>query len=122
MLAQLDHDAKLSATFEAFLEGLRNQRLKYYASELQQVLELDSITELADSVNRAISACQTQKVVIDDHFQPIYRCEETQLIHDWKLSPFAYCLVMMNANPAHSQVARFQFQLVQRVMNKEAAK
>lgn len=118
MLAHLDYDRTVSPNFEIFLESLRYQKLKYYASELQQRLQITELNELKQAVNRAMSVCRIQQLGMEDHFKPIYRCEESQVIIDWKLSPLAYCLVMLNANPAHAEVARLQLQLVHRVMQK----
>lgn len=117
-LAQLDYDTVLNTNFDAFLEGLRYQKLKYYASELSQAIAIESFEELKSAVNRAMNACRAQQLETDDHFKPIYRCEESQLINDWKLSPLAYCLVLINSNPSNPQVARLQLQLVSKIMNK----
>lgn len=114
MLAQIELNQKTNPHFEEFLHSLQERRLRFYASELQQTLELPELQQLEDALNRAMDACRSQQMELAEHFKPIYRCEETQIIRDWKLSPLAWCLVLVNANPAHPEVARMQLTLIQK--------
>lgn len=112
MLVQLEVGRYSSPFFEDFLYSLRERKLRYYASELLQVLALPQLSLLEDAIKRAMSACRSQQLVLAEHFKPIYRCQETGVVKDWKLSPLAWCLVMLNADPAYPEVARMQLALI----------
>lgn len=112
MLVQIEYQT--NPYFEEFLRGVQNKELRYYASDLQAALELSHISELADAVKRAMRACQSQQLSIDDHFKAIYRCQEHDLILDWKLSGLGYSMVLLNSDPAYPLVAQMQLELIRR--------
>lgn len=112
MLVQIDFQT--NSYFEEFLRGVQNRELRFYASDLLAALELNRINELADAVKRAMRACQSQKLPLDDHFKAIYRCQEHDLILDWKLSGLGYSMVLLNSDPACPLVAQMQLELIRR--------
>ena len=114
MLVHIDVENYNSPHFEEFLHSLQERKLRYYASELQKILELPQLNQLDEALRRAMHVCRSQQLELAEHFKPIYRCEETGVLKDWKLSPLAWCLVMMNADPAYPEVARMQLALIRR--------
>lgn len=99
--------------FEEFLKGLNEQNFRFYASDIQEKLGLNKLSELDESIRRAMSACRSQQLPLDEHFKPIYRCQEQKVILDWKLSVLGYGMVLLNSNPAHPLVGRLQLSLLQ---------
>ena len=114
MLVQLEVEQYSSPQFENFLHSLRERKLRYYASELQKILELPMFNQLEEALRRAMNVCRSQQLELAEHFKPIYRCEKTGVVKDWKLSPLAWCLVMVNANPVYPEVARMQLALIRK--------
>ncbi len=112
MLVQLETDQFSNPHFIDFLHSLQESKLRYYASELQKILNFTSLSPLEDALMRAMNVCRLQQLDLAEHFKPIYRCEETGVVKDWKLSPLAWCLVMINADPANPEVARMQLALI----------
>ncbi|AHM60385.1 hypothetical protein D770_10640 [Flammeovirgaceae bacterium 311] len=100
--------------FESFLHSLQESKLRYYASELQQLLDQPGLAELEEALRRAMDVCRSQHLELAEHFKPVYRCEETGVVKDWKLSPLAWCLVLINANPMHPEVSRMQLALIRK--------
>lgn len=104
---------------EDFLKGVSELNFRFYASEIQQMLGFTNITGIEEAVRRAMNACRSQRLPLSEHFKPVYRCEEKKVILDWKLSEFGYCLVLINSDPAHPAVSRFQLTLLQRKTREE---
>lgn len=100
--------------FEEFLQGLHNRNLHFYASDVQQLLNMMDFSQLEEPIRRAMEVCRREGVPLEEHFKPIYRCQESNTLRDWKLSDLGYCLVILNCNPAHPTVARMQLALVQK--------
>ena len=112
MLVQVNYPA--NSSFEEFLRGVQDRKLRYYASELQLALGLNHVGELTEAVKRAMRACQSQQLPLNEHFKAIYRCQEQGLILDWKLSELGYSMVLLNSDPAYPLVARMQLELIRR--------
>lgn len=120
MLVQLEVDQFENPNFVAFLHSLQESKLRYYASELQKILEMTTLNSLEEALLRAMNVCRHQQLDLAEHFKPIYRCEESGVVKDWKLSPLAWCLVMINADPANPEVARMQLALLVKRFEAEA--
>lgn len=101
-----------NAAFRAFLEGVQDQKLTYTASELQDMLGYRQLKQLDEAVRRAMAVCRAQHLPLEEHFKPVYCSMEHDLQRDWRLSPLAYALVLLNADPAHPEVARLQLRLL----------
>jgi hypothetical protein len=100
--------------FEEFVRGVHERNLRYYASDIQQILGLMAFEQLEEPIRRAMQVCRSEGLQADDHFKPVYRCKESNTLRDWKLSTLGYCLVMLNCNPVHPTVARMQMALVRK--------
>ncbi|MCE3280081.1 MAG: hypothetical protein K0S44_2272 [Bacteroidetes bacterium] len=83
--------------------------IKYicYASEL---IERLSVTEedLDAAIERAFKACSSLNISIKQNFKSVFRTCEDHLVTDWRLSPLACYLIVINADPSNEQVARMQ--------------
>lgn len=120
MLVQLEAEQFENPSFVAFLHSLQESKLRYYASELQNILEMNTLESLEAALLRAMNVCRHQQLDLAEHFKPIYRCKESGVVKDWKLSPLAWCLVMINADPANPAVARMQLTLLAKSIEAEA--
>lgn len=114
MLVRLETEHYISPFFEDFLQSLQERKLRLYASELKSVLEIPLLSQLEEALQRAMNVCRSQQLELAEHFKPIYRCEETGVVKDWKLSPTAWYLVMLNADPVCPEVARMQLTLIRK--------
>lgn len=112
MLMQINQTGNIY--IEDFLQGVSELNFRFYVSEIQQSAGLAGQAETEEAVRRAMDACRTQQLPLNEHFKPVYRCEEKKVILDWKLSELAWCLVMINANPANPAISRFQLALLQK--------
>lgn len=82
--------------------------LLYYASEIERSMGF-SAEELEVAIDRAFQACTTMHISIDDNFKAIFRSDDQhEMVPDWKLSSLACYLLIINANPSNSNVAKVQ--------------
>jgi hypothetical protein len=83
--------------------------IKYicYASELVERLNV-SEEDLDLAIERAFKACASLNISIKHNFKSVFRTAEDHLVTDWKLTPLACYLIVINADPANEQVARMQ--------------
>ncbi len=112
MLMQIDQPGNIY--IEEFLQGVAELNFRFYVSEIRQTAGLAGQAETEEAIRRAMDACRSQQLPLNEHFKPVYRCEEKKVILDWKLSELAWCLVMLNANPANPVVGQFQLTLLQK--------
>lgn len=82
--------------------------LIYYASEIFVSVGL-SQEELKMAIDRAFKACTTLNISIDNHFKPVFRSDGMhEMEPDWRLSALACYLLIINADPSNSNVAKVQ--------------
>lgn len=103
---------KLYDPWESIFDSLQQKEtvpeLLYYASDIELSMGF-SEEELEEAIERAFQACTSLQISIDDHFKAIYRSDNLhEMVTDWKLSPLACYLLIINANPANTKVAKVQ--------------
>lgn len=106
------------APLENFLESLAEKDLICYASDLLQQQGCESMDELSHAIRRASEVCSCMHVPLHENFKPVYRSRNGEVVQDWRLSPMAYMLTMLNADAKSEVVARTQLEMVRRFLNK----
>ncbi len=77
-------------------------------SEVMDVLDIKDELEGYISLDRAIKACKALQIPVARNFKKIYCHNGENLGIDWKMSPFACYLLIINCNPANENVAKAQ--------------
>lgn len=92
--------------------------IKYicYASELAERLSATE-EELDTAIERAFKACASLNISIKQNFKSVFRTCDDHLVTDWKLSPLACYLIVINADPANPRVARMQIHFATKTFN-----
>ncbi|MEO7530772.1 MAG: hypothetical protein ABIS69_05155 [Sediminibacterium sp.] len=83
-------------------------RLNYFASEIMELLEIKEATEIALSLSRAFQAFGTLDLPFNLNFKRVFRSDGKTVSIDWKISPLACYLIVINSNPVHERVAKAQ--------------
>jgi len=105
---------KIYDYLEAVMEEQNNRqwyfenRLNLFASEIMETLEIEDSDEIALAINRAFRACGSLNIPFNRNFKKVYRFDGIQLMMDWKISPLACYLIIINCNPDNEQVAKAQ--------------
>lgn len=94
-------------------------RLRYFAHDVLEMLEVTDQLEAAYSLNRTFQACKTLGIPLDKNFKRVYRFNGKDLIEDYKISPFACYLLIINCNPSHESVAKAQLYFAMNQMHKK---
>ena len=85
-----------------------DNRLDYFASEIMKMLEIEDETDITFSLSRALQVCRTLNIPVSRNFKKVYRFNGVNLVTDWKISPLASYLIIINCNPENEQVAKAQ--------------
>ena len=95
---------------EAYTFQWKTQENKtyHYASELKKQFGFEQDEEFEQALERALKVCGSLAISVEDNFSSVYRFNSIGLIRDWKLSNLACYLIIVNANPENSNVARAQ--------------
>ena len=99
-----------------FLARLRKvieeSKLVHTASQLKEVLQMENDSEVDLGIQKAIRSLQKLNINIRPHFQQVY-CAQNNILHiDWRLSSFAYLLILLNCDSEHPLVAKTQVELI----------
>ena len=92
----------------------------YSAHDLLDYLDYEMITDIDTAIDRAINVCHSVNMPVNENFMMIYRAGENgQLQRDWRLSPLAYYLVILNGDPVNINVARAHVGVLMKVLEDE---
>lgn len=102
-----------SRIFDELEEALIHQALNYKASNLWSK-GFETPEGLSQAVARAMRVCRSTGIPLREHFKPVYVSddEEHLVVQDWRLSKFAYLLVLLNAERERPLVGRLQVRLI----------
>jgi hypothetical protein len=82
--------------------------LNYSVSDIMERLDIGDADEIAHSVERALQACGCLHIPLDQNFKKVYLSDGKNMIADWKISPLACYLIVINCNPGNERVAKAQ--------------
>jgi hypothetical protein len=94
-----------------FIDAYVHHNLRYYASDLQAV-GLTMPADIYIAVGRALKACQSLNIAANEHIKTVYLFRDGTIYSDWLLSPLGLKLVLLNADPTNSVVAKIQMRLL----------
>jgi hypothetical protein len=106
MLKQYNAETKVAK--QKIDQWLFEARLNYLVSEIMTSLDIDDVNEIATSLSRAFQACGTLQLSFNRNFKKVYRSDGDHITMDWKISPLACYLIVINCNPSYERVAKAQ--------------
>jgi hypothetical protein len=102
-------ESQFLARLRTVIEELK---LVHTASQLKEVLQLESMSDLDQPIQKAIETMQLLNMSSRPHFQQVYCAQNNSIQLDWRLSSFAYLLIILNCDPKHPMVAKTQVELI----------
>src|SRR5262245_58262214 len=105
-LQQVFHFEEDHENFEDF--AFENGTRYWYASDLMKMLGYESLQTFSNALNRAMGACLSLNISVQENFVEIKREVDGKPIKDHKLTRFACYLTTMNGDPRKPQVAAAQ--------------
>jgi hypothetical protein len=112
-------NVNLNSPLEQFIDNLADQNLAYYASDLLHLTGCENMNELGTALKRATEVCNCMHIPLRENFKVVFRQQNGELLQDWRLSPMAYMLLVLNSNSQNDLVAHLQVEMVKRVLNHE---
>jgi DNA-damage-inducible protein D len=98
--------------YDSFGEGQSgtgsSPALRHYASELAQLLHLETLERMQAALDRAMHICENAGLPVQSNFRPVYRSQGDSIQTDYHLSDLASYLVIINADADNEQVAYAQ--------------
>lgn len=94
-----------------FLDTFHATELRCYASEFVMDFDLEEVA-INEAIERAVLVCRSSHIPPYRHFRKVYRFVDGVIIKDWRLSPYACFLVLVNADPNNPMIAKFQSSLI----------
>jgi DNA-damage-inducible protein D len=104
----IPYDPFGSSELDELVDRVRSAERLFYSSDLARLLGYVNDSSFEEVVESAMRACAALQLQVSDHFAAILRASELGLFTDWSLSRVACYLIVMNADPSHSQVIKAQ--------------
>jgi hypothetical protein len=105
-----------------FLARLRKvieeSQLIHSASQLKEVLQIENTEEIGRAIQKSIRIFQKLNIDSTPHFQQVYCAQNTSISIDWRLSSFAYLLILINCDSKYPLVAKTQIELIRNQLSK----
>jgi hypothetical protein len=99
-----------------FNEAFYHSKMTHYASELIEEFDFTE-EEFTDALNKASSVLKTLDIPVQHHIRKIYKIENGISYYDFKLSPLAYALTLLNGNTHNPAVAKLQIELIKKILD-----
>ncbi len=99
-----------------FIRRLTEYRMNRYASEIFQLLELETEKQFADALEKTIEVLQKAGIPAEHHIMPVYKDVRQTLIADYKLSPLAFGLLCMHVEPVNEKIARLRVEWIKKLL------
>lgn len=80
----------------------------WYARDFMKLFKIDDFTKFRKAINRAMSACLSANIPLEETILFVKRNIDGQEVEDYKLSRFGCYLVALNGNPKNDVVAKAQ--------------
>ncbi|MDX5481990.1 MAG: hypothetical protein LPK07_09930 [Hymenobacteraceae bacterium] len=116
MLMTIEHP-RTHSPLEDFLDSLADQNLTCYATDLLQQRGCANMEELGLAIRRATEVCNSLHLPLQENFKVVFRSQNGEVVQDWRLSPMAYLLMVINSDANNELVAKMQVAMVKRVLN-----
>ncbi len=108
---------RVHSRIDDFVESLTDRNLTFYASDLMKLEGCQSMDELQDALKRTTEVCTCMHLPLQENFKAVFRSAGSEVVQDWRLSPLAYMLLVINSDSSKDVVAKVQVELVRRMLN-----
>ncbi|MBW7468996.1 hypothetical protein K0O23_18110 [Pontibacter aydingkolensis] len=112
-------NTRTHSPLEQFIDSLADKNLTYYASDLMHLTGCASMDELGVALRRATEVCTCMHIPLRENFKVVFRPQNGEMVQDWRLSPMAYMLLVLNSEAHNDLVAHLQVEMVKRALNQE---
>lgn len=107
MLKPFDH---LESVMEenSHRQNYIDSNLLFFVSDIMKFLNIADDAEINRSIDRAFHAYYALSIPIEINFKKVYLFDGENIISDWKISPLAVYLIIINCDPRNRNIAKAQ--------------
>jgi hypothetical protein len=98
-----------------FDEAFYHAQMTHYASELIDKFNFTE-QEFSTALQHASNTLKTAGIPIGNHMRKIYKIQNGISTYDFKLSPLAFALILLNGNTTTPNVAKLQIELINKLL------
>ncbi len=98
-----------------FDEAFHHARMTHYASELIADFDFNE-NEFSNALKQASNTLKTAGIPIENHIRKIYKIQNGISSYDFKLSPLAFTLILLNGDTCNPNVAKLQVELINKIL------
>ncbi len=100
---------------EHFLETLMESRMKYYASDIFNWLELETEEQFTNALEKTLNTLQKAGIPAEHHIMPVFSGDRQKIVHDYKFSALAFKLFCMQLDPVNEKIAQLQVEWMKKL-------
>jgi hypothetical protein len=105
--------------YRDFISRLIESRLQFYASQIFELLEMETQHQFLEALEKTIATLRLADIPVEHHIQPVYADLHGKIITDYKVTPLAFGLIGMHADPANMHIAKFKIELIKSFLRTE---
>ena len=91
-----------------FIRHLVDNRLNLYASEVFDILDFRTESQFEQTLEKVLDVLHKAGIPAEHHIRPVFAGYRSQAVIDYKMSPLAFGLMCMHAEPVTEHIARLQ--------------
>ncbi len=99
-----------------FIDFLVRRQLNLYASDVFELLQLETEEEFSKALQKAVQTMQKAGIPVEEHIMPVYSDYHHQIIIDYKMSPLAFGMLTFYTEPVRENIARLQIEWLKRAL------
>ena len=98
--------------YRDFIRRLVESRMKFYTSQIFDLLEMETQRQFVDAFEKAIETLKLADIPVEHHIQPVYADMYGKIITDYRVTPLVFGLIGMYVDPANTHIAKFKIELI----------
>ncbi len=95
-----------------FLDRLIDSRMHLYASDVFDMLGMETEEQFTRALERTLNVLRQAGEVPEHHIRPVFAGFHSQTVLDYRMSPLAFGLMCMHAEPVNEQIARWRIRWI----------
>jgi len=99
-----------------FIEQLVRHELSVYASDVYEILQWNSEDQFSRTLEKVLDVLHKAGVPAEHHIQPVFAGFYNQTVIDYKMSPLAFALMCVHAEPVTETSARLQIHWLEKAL------
>ena len=99
-----------------FIEFLVRSQMNVYASDVFELLELETEEEFSKALEKAVQTMQKAGIPVEEHIMPVYSDYHHHIIMDYKMSPLVFGMLTFYVEPVKENIASLQIEWLKRAL------